>query len=137
MMWRALTPSIAVDAFEQQLWRYGASFPLTPGGDSPRPNAPGRKVMGTDRHILCSPAWTLWKVCTAFALIGLMTGPATAVPGETLTLPIHHRDGSGWTEYARAGYGGTIAWSGCGVDGARRAYWELSGTGSLGSQPRG
>ncbi len=61
------------------------------------------------------------------------TGVAFAVPGEQWILPIHHRDGGGWVEHPGSGYGGTSAWEGNTIDGVRRVYWELSGTGSLGN----
>jgi len=62
-----------------------------------------------------------------------LAATAMAVPGETWILPIHHRDGGGWTEYPGAGYGGTSAWGANTMDGVRRVYWELSGTGSMGN----
>jgi len=62
-----------------------------------------------------------------------LAATAMAVPGETWILPIHHRDGGGWTEYPGAGYDGTSAWGANTMDGVRRVYWELSGTGSMGN----
>ena len=64
-----------------------------------------------------------------------MTGTVMAAVGDTWILPINHRDGGGWTEFPGAGYGGSSAWQGSGVDGVRRVYWELSGAGSGGSEP--
>jgi len=69
------------------------------------------------------------------AVLAVVASPALAAVGETWILPIHHRDGGGWTEYPGAGYEGTSAWEGRGWDGVRRAYWELSGTGSMGNEP--
>lgn len=59
----------------------------------------------------------------------LATGMAMAAPGDSWILPIHHRDGSGWTEHVGAGYDGASAWSANTTDGTRRVYWEMSGAG--------
>jgi len=75
----------------------------------------------------------LGKTLMTIAVFGFVAASAMAVPGEQWILPIHHRDGGGWTEYPGAGYGGTSAWEGSGMDGVRRVYWELSGVGSLGN----
>lgn len=69
---------------------------------------------------------------SALILACLATATMGAV-GETWILPIHHRDGGGWTEVPGAGYGGASAWQGSGIDGVRRVYWELSGIGSMGN----
>jgi len=72
------------------------------------------------------------KTLLALVAVGCMATVAMAVPGEQWILPIHHLDGGGWTEYPGAGYGGTSAWGANTMDGVRRVYWQLSGTGSLG-----
>ncbi len=63
------------------------------------------------------------------ALLGLSVSAAMAAPGDSWILPIHHRDGGGWTELPGAGYGGSSAWQASGADGVRRVYWELDGPG--------
>jgi hypothetical protein len=70
-----------------------------------------------------------------FVVLGLMAAPAMGTIGETWTLPIDHRNGTGWTEYPGAGYGGASAWGAITNDGVRRVYWELSGTGDMGHTP--
>lgn len=76
------------------------------------------------------------KVMMSLMVLSMLAVPALAgVVGETWVLPIHHRDGGGWTEYTGAGLDGTSAWGANTMDGTRRVYWELSGTGSLGNQP--
>lgn len=75
------------------------------------------------------------KALFMIAALSLIASPVLAAVGETWTLPIHHRDGGGWTEHAGAGYGGASAWEASGPDGVRRVYWELSGVGSSGNQP--
>lgn len=74
------------------------------------------------------------KLFVVLAILG-MAVPAFGAVGETWTLPIHHRDGGGWTEYPGAGLSGTSAWGANTIDGTRRVYWELSGLGSLGNAP--
>jgi hypothetical protein len=76
------------------------------------------------------------KVIGLSLVVAMLLGaPAFGALGETWTLPIDHRDGGGWTEYAGAGNGGTSAYGASGVDGTRRVYWALSGLGDLGNNP--
>lgn len=67
------------------------------------------------------------------AALALVATPALGAIGEQWILPIHHRDGGGWTTLTGAGYNGTDAYSANTIDGVRRVYWELSGIGSLGN----
>ncbi len=69
------------------------------------------------------------KALIGLGILACVATTAMAAPGDSWILPIHHRDGGGWTEHAGAGYGGTSAWEGSGWDGTRRVYWELSGAG--------
>lgn len=72
------------------------------------------------------------KALLGLAVLGFVASSAFAAVGEQWILPIHHRDGGGWTELPGAGLDGTSAWSANTMDGVRRVYWQLSGTGSLG-----
>ncbi len=73
------------------------------------------------------------KAVCVCGIVSLMTAPALAGAGDSWILPIHHRNGSGWTERPNAGYAGTSAWEAYGMDATRRIYWELSGTGVPGT----
>lgn len=73
------------------------------------------------------------KALIVVAVLGCLAPTAMGAVGETWILPIHHRDGGGWTTLTGAGYGGTDAYSANTIDGVRRVYWELSGVGSLGN----
>ena len=65
----------------------------------------------------------------AAVLLFAVGGAATAAPAGSWILPIDHRDGGGWTEYAGAGYNGASAWGANTMDGVRRVYWSLVGSG--------
>ena len=72
---------------------------------------------------------------TGAAVLVWLATPALAAIGEQWILPISHRqhtEWEGWTLLPGAGYEGTDAWQGSGMDWAR-IYWELSGTGSMGN----
>jgi hypothetical protein len=62
-------------------------------------------------------------------MVVLASADVLAAPGQSWILPIHHREGGGWTEYSGAGYGGTSAWQGADADPTRRIFWELGGAG--------
>jgi len=64
-----------------------------------------------------------------FVAIAVLFAAGAAANAASWILAIHHRDGGGWTEYPGAGYGGTSAWEGSGMDGVRRVYWSLEGSG--------
>lgn len=75
------------------------------------------------------------KALLLLTIVAWVATPALAAPGESWILPIHHRDGGGWTTLAGAGYAGSDAYQASGMDGVRRVYWELSGVGSKGNLP--
>jgi len=58
-------------------------------------------------------------------VVALILATSAAALAQSWILPIHHRDGGGWIEHPGAGYGGTSAWEGVGMDGVRRVYWSM------------
>ncbi len=69
------------------------------------------------------------KTLLSVAVLGCVAVSAMGAPGDTWILPIAERQGgSGWVEFPGAGYGGSSAWQGTGIDGVRRVYWKTDGT---------
>jgi len=68
------------------------------------------------------------KALILVAILALALAASSAMAASWI-LPIHHRDGGGWTELPGAGYGGSSAWQASGPDGVRRIYWSLEGSG--------
>lgn len=65
------------------------------------------------------------RVIIACGLVAMLAGSATAGIGDWWVLPIDRLDGS-FTTYAGAGYDGTDAKEGSGMDGSRRVWWNTA-----------
>lgn len=69
----------------------------------------------------------LFPILAILAIPFILAGSAKGDPGDKWILPIHHTDGGGWVEWAGAGYAGSTAKEGVGMDFVRRIYWALEG----------
>ena len=62
----------------------------------------------------------LFPILAFLAIPFILAGSAKGDPGDKWILPIHHTDGGGWVGWAGAGYAGSTAKEGVGMDFVRR-----------------
>ena len=73
------------------------------------------------------PSPILAAFLAILATLFIPTGTAKGDPGDRWILPIHHTDGSGWVQQDGAGFDGSYALEGAGMNNVRRIYWALEG----------